>query len=524
MLLRVASWTPGRRWPAAALFGLVATAIGVGVWTGYPVFSDAIVPLLAHDSGAGSLAAKTADRPLYGWMLQATVAVFGFHRLAWIAIGLAAWGLLGWLTSRLYRRVFPESPDWSWLPALLVLSPIVVQTQFVTLTIVYPDVVPVGLVLAGLLAGAGRAGRRGALAAAVLGALAAVISEYGWAAAFAGAALGLGLRERRTALWLGAGAACGALVFKLTADASARPDVTADTQLPALAAAPVAALYRWLSGVWHATIGAYGGAIWHTQLDAKSHASLAIAALGAVGAVLAVLAAPRAAGGEPASATRTENAASSDTSSVPRRFIFLLLAVAAAVLPVASAGRLTVFSAAWTGEYETRFLLPALPFASVFVTGMIACGMTRPMRAAAAALLGFLCVEASWQGARQAMRSEKWAEQLGRALLPVVQSSDGIVVAVGDDDPRLRWGSILTGKATESWRDEDAVRVWAMARSRAARLVGERSGCRTPDTIKLDEETRWLRRSGRLSSMLWVPSAGDRVGTFEPYCVTPRSP
>jgi hypothetical protein len=516
MLLRVASWLPKRRWPAAALFALVASAIGVGAWTGYPVWSDAIVPLIAHDTGAGSLAAKTADRPLYGWMLQATVVSFGFHRLAWIVIGLAAWGFLGWVTARLYRRVFPEASEWSWLPALLVLSPIVVQTQFVTLTIAYPDVVPVGLVVAGLLAGAGRGARRrrGAVAALVLAGLASVISEYGWATAFAGAALALGLRERRTALWLGAGAACGALVFRLTADLSNRPDVTADEQLPKLAAAPIAALYRWLSGVWHATIGAYGGAIWHTQLDPKSRASLGIAALGVSGAVLAVLAAPRAAGADAAGVS----------SLSPRRFLFLLLAVAAAVLPVAAAGRPTVFPAAWTGEYETRFLLPALPFASLFVAGVIACGMTRPMRTAAAALLGFLCVEASWQGARQAMHGEKWAEQLGRALLPVVRSSDGIVVAVGDDDPRLRWGSILTGKLTAPWRDEDALRVWAMARSRAVRVVGERSACRTPDTIQLDEETRWARRSGRLSSMLWVPPAGDRVGTFEPYCMTPRSP
>src|SRR3954469_10594150 len=99
MPLRIPARVPGPRWPAIALFTLAGAAIGVGAWTGYPVFSDAIVPLIAHDSGAGSLAAKTADRPLYGWMLQTTVAVFGFHPLAWIVIDLAAWGLLGWFTS-----------------------------------------------------------------------------------------------------------------------------------------------------------------------------------------------------------------------------------------------------------------------------------------------------------------------------------------------------------------------------------------------------------------------------------------
>jgi hypothetical protein len=503
----------GRRAAAIGLFALVAGGIGVGAWTGFPVFSDALVPLLVHDTGAASLAARHADRPLYGGMLHASVAAFGIRRLPWIALGFAAWALLAWAASRLHRLVLPESAEWSWLPALLVISPIVVQTQYVTLTIAYPGVLPVALVLWGLSAGAG-AGLGRAGAALVLAALAASISEYGVAAAFAGAVLAMGLGRRRGALGLAAGAACGFLVFRLTADASARPDVTADALLPTLAAAPVAGLYRWLSGIWHATVGAWGGAAWHTQLDPRSRASLAIAALGAVGSVLAVVAAPR-----PADAGSAREAEPPPPAA--RRLLFLLLAVAAAILPVAAAGRATVFSAAWTGDYETRFLLPALPFASVLVSGAIARGMTRRAASAAAALLAFLCVEASWEGARQAMRSERWAEQLGRALLPVVRSSDGLVVAVGEDDPRLKWGSTLTGKLTRSWRDEDARRVWAMARSTAGRVVGARAGCRVPGTIDFDAEIRGLRRSGRLSSLMWVTPAGDRVAPLEPYCVPP---
>jgi hypothetical protein len=145
---------------------------------------------------------------------------------------------------------------------------------------------------------------------------------------------------------------------------------------------------------------------------------------------------------------------------------------------------------------------------------------------ASAALLAFVCVEASWDGARQALLSARWAEQLGRALLPVVRSSDGIVIAVGEDDPALRWGSALTGKATRSWRDEDARRVWTMSRSTARRVFGARAGCRAPDTVDFDAEIRGIRRSGRLGSLLWVEPAGDRVAPFEPYCVPakPSSP
>jgi len=498
----------------AALFALVGGGIAVGAWTGFPVLSDALVPLLVHDTGAGSLAARHADRPLYGWMLQASVAAFGFHRFAWIAVGFAAWGLLAWAASRLHRLVFPESPGWSWLPALLVVSPVVVQTQFATLTIAYPAVLPVALVLGALVTASGDANRRRTVVAFLLAALAAAISEYGVAAAFAGAVLAVGLRLRRTALCLAAGAALGALVLRFTADPSARPDVAADALLPSLAAAPLAGVYRWLSGIWHATAGAWGGAIWRTQLDPKSRGSLAIAALGVAGAVLAVLAAPR------------STSAGRPSASPPgsRRFLFVLLAVAAAILPVAAAGRATVFSAAWIGEYETRFLLPALPFASVLLSGTIARGMTPRAASAAAALLAFLCVEASWDGARQAMSSERWAEQLGRALLPVVRSTDGIVIAVGEDDPTLRWGSTLTGKTTRSWRDDDARRVWVMARSTARRVFGARPGCRLPETIDFDAEIRGIRRSGRLRSVLWVASAGDRVAPFEPYCLAAPSP
>jgi hypothetical protein len=511
---RYPGWPPGRRWPAAALFALVGSALGAGAWTGFPVFSDAIVPLLIHETGAASVARRHGDRPVYGWMLQATVSAFGLHRLAWIVISLACWGLFAWVTARFFRRLFPERAQWSWLPALLVLSPIVVQTQYVTLTIAYPDVIPVTLVLGALLSGMGRSGWRRALAVVLLGGLASTISEYGVAAGFAGVALAFLLRERLAALWLAAGVGFGALVFRLTTDPSARPDVTADALLPKLAAAPIAALYQWLLGVWHATIGAYGGAIWHAQLDAKSRSSVAFAAMGVFGAILAAIAGSRAAKAE---------APVADTRALAR-FPVLLVAVAAAVLPVVAAGRPTYFSAAWTGEYETRFLLPALPFAGVFLAGAVAVGFTPSMAPFAAALLAFLCVEASWEGARQAALTERWAEQLGRALLPIVRSNGGINLAIGPDDPKKRWGSMLTGKMTAAWPDAESRRVWAMARSSAARLFGDREGCRTPENINISGETRWGGRTGRLSSMVWVPDNGDRVGPFEPYCPGLRPP
>ena len=495
--------------PAAALLGLVGCALAFGAWTGFPVLGDAIVPLIEHDSGASSLAARHADRPLYGWMLYATIAVIGDHRLGWISIGLALWGLLAWLTARLYGRLFPERTDWTWFPALLVLSPIVVQTQFESLTMVYPCVAPVVLAIGALIVGTATGedgiGAKRSLVVFLLASLAALLSEYGIAAGCAAVVLLLALKERKTAIWLGTGTACGAIAFSLTADSAIRPDVTAASQLPKLLAAPLGAFYEWLSGIWYATIGAYGIEAGHPLLDTESHSTLAVAAAGTLGAVLAALAARRT---SPADRGRLQ----------PRRFAGPLLGVAVAILPVVAAGRPAVFEEPWVGDYDSRFLLPALPFASVLVAGALSAGFRRSMVPVAAALLAFLCVEASWRGALQAMRSQQWAEALGRVLLPTVRAGDGITVVVGSDDPKKRWGPILTAKMTQSWSAGEARRVWALPRSHAVLLIGDRETCRTPDAIDLRGESKWARLSGSVQSVVWIPDAGDPAGRLEPYC------
>jgi hypothetical protein len=469
-----------------------------------------------HDTGAGSLAARHADRPLYGWMLQASVAAFGFHRFAWIAVGFAAWGLLAWAASRLHRLVFPESPGWSWLPALLVVSPVVVQTQFATLTIAYPDVLPVALVLGGVVTASGDANRRRTVVGFLLAALAAAISEYGVAAAFAGA----GPRSRSAAPPDGAlPRRWGRPWAPWSFDSPPTPP-RGPTSPPTRCCCPRSPPRRSRactggspeSGTRRPAPGAARSGARSSMRSRAARSRSPRWASRAPSSPCWPRRVRRAPGGRARRPRARGVSSSSSSPSRPRSF------------PSRAAGRATVFSAAWIGEYETRFLLPALPFASVLLSGTIARGMTPRAASAAAALLAFLCVEASWDGARQAMSSERWAEQLGRALLPVVRSTDGIVIAVGEDDPTLRWGSTLTGKTTRSWRDDDARRVWVMARSTARRVFGARPGCRLPETIDFDAEIRGIRRSGRLRSVLWVAPAGDRVAPFEPYCLAAPSP
>src|SRR5512144_3066946 len=129
----------------------MATALGFGAWTGFPIHSDAILTLLERERGKTALAEYHRDRPLYGWMVQLTENVVGSGRVVQVGIALAAWAVFAWLTSLLWKRLFPGEERWSWLPALLLLSPIVVQVQFVGLTIAYPCVLPVSLVLGALL-------------------------------------------------------------------------------------------------------------------------------------------------------------------------------------------------------------------------------------------------------------------------------------------------------------------------------------------------------------------------------------
>jgi hypothetical protein len=489
----------------------MAAAVGFGAWTGFPVHSDAVLTLLERERGKAALAAYHPDRPLYGGMLQLTENVVGTGRVVQVAAALAAWAVLAWLTSLLWKRLFPGEERWSWLPALLVLAPIVVQVQFVGLTIAYPGILPVSLVLGALLLDLPSPGvRRPAHAAAALlpAALSVVISEYGVAAAFGGAALALVMRHRRSAALLALGAGAGAFVFHLISNPAARPDITAATQLPHVLDHPLRAFGRWLLGFWYALAGAYGDAAWRLELDPDSRGTLVAFALGLVSVPFAMTAVRRFAPPDPRAFDR-------------RRATGLIVAMGAATLPVVLAGR----DVAWYGSripgYETRFLLPALPFACVLVAAALVRLLVPGVLPAAAAVLVFLCVQQAWQGAFEMRRVQSWARDLSRVLQPLVRKSPGITLAVVAADPSPTSGPITTGKVTLGWTFDDAARTWVLSLDKAPRLVGPRERCRVGESIAIAGEIRWAGRSGPLARVVWIPDRGDRVGEPEPYCLAP---
>ena len=492
-------------------FGAMAAALGFGAWTGFPVHSDAVLTLLERERGKAALAAYHPDRPLYGWMLQLTENVAGSGRVVQVGTALAAWAVLAWLTSLLWKRLFPGEERWSWLPALLVLSPIVVQVQFVGLTIAYPGVLPVSLILGALLIDLPAPGvRRPARAAAVLllAGLSAVISEYGVAAAFGGAALALVMHHRRTAALLALGAGAGAVVFHLISDAAARPDITAATQLPHVLGHPLRAFGRWLLGFWYALAGAYGDAASRLLLDPDSRSTLVAFALGLASVPFVVMAVRRFAPPDPRAFDR-------------RRAVGLIVAIGAATLPVVLAGRHVASYGTGIPGYETRFLLPALPFACVLVASALVRLLVPGVLPAAAAVLVFLCVQHAWQGAFEMRRVQSWARDLGRVLQPLVRKSPGITLAVVAADPSPMTGPILTSKITLGWPAGDAARTWVLSLDKALLLVGSRGRCHVGESISIAGEIRWAGRSGPLDRVVWIPDRGGRVGEPEPYCVAP---
>jgi hypothetical protein len=489
----------------------MAAAVGFGAWTGFPVHSDAVLTLLERERGKASLAAYHPDRPLYGWMLQQTENVAGSGRIVQVGTALAAWAVLAWLTSLLWRRVFPGEERWSWLPALLVLSPIVVQVQFVGLTIAYPGVLPVSLILGALLIDLpAREALRPARAAAVLllTGLSAVISEYGVAAAFGGAALALVMRHRRTAALLALGGGAGAAVFRLISDAAARPDIAAATQLPHVLGHPLRAFGHWLLGFWYALAGAWGGAASHLVLGRDSRSTLVALVLGLACVPFVVAAVRRFSPRDPRAFDR-------------RRAVGLIAAIGAATLPVVLAGR----SVAWYGTripgYETRFLLPALPFACVLVAAALVRLLVPGVLPAAAAVLVFLCVQQAWQGAFEMRLVQSWARDVGRVLQPLVSTSPGITLAVVAEDSSRMMGAISTSKITLGWPARDGARTWVLSLDRALPLVGPRERCHVGESISIPGEIRWAGRSGPLDRVVWIPDRDGRVGEPEPYCLAP---
>jgi hypothetical protein len=245
------------------LFAAVLGAVAYGAWTGFPVFDDAYMVLFLREAGVAALEAQHRHRPLFGLLLKWSTTLFGLARGPYVAMAAGCWALLAWQTSRLARRLRPAEPHLGLLAALLVLSPILVTTQYTTATTVLPANIPVSLCLAALLIGLrddSRSDRARLFGAAALAAVAVVLSEYGIAAAAACVALLAVGRRYRAGAAVFLGAAAGYLVFRAQADLSVRAKQMPSAQLGILLGHPQLALLRFLEGLWRCFVGAWASA------------------------------------------------------------------------------------------------------------------------------------------------------------------------------------------------------------------------------------------------------------------------
>ncbi len=497
---------PDRRadWASAALFPLFAAAILFGAWTGFPVYDDAYVVQFLREVGANRIAADLPHRPVEGWILQSLAGAFGLHRGPYVAVALAFWLLLAWQTSRLWRRFFPEDEGLGTLAGLLVLAPILVATQYSTLTTVLPINLPVSLGLAALLLCLRpREERSTSLAvAAILIAFAVVLSDYGLAISACAITALLCLRRFRPAIVLAAGAAVGFVVYRLVSNPGAREDAPTASLLGIALGEPVKIASRWVSGLWHALLGAWMSAVGRVVWEGRSGWASAAAGLVTLALALVLLRRPRLEGAPSRS-----------------RFGMLAAIVGVGLIPVVLALR-TATSAA----YGTRFRTPILPFAAIAIVALF-----RRVRAGrfARAPLGLLAFVAGYwvvYGAFEARRSQQFFEAVGTQLVPLVRGSEGVTAAVLPGQMSMD-AADMTPKATLHWSDAEAKRAWLMSPEEAEELFGPRTACRNTSRIDTPPRLNFVRRTGALSHLVWVPFEDGAAGALEDYCVgAPRSP
>jgi hypothetical protein len=496
-----------------ALLVLVSSTLAAGAWWGFPVQDDTYMIRLLRLGGPGLILAEHADRPVVGRLIAGCVRLVGEHRAPYIAVGLLFWMGLAAEGALLWIRLFPE---WSYAwpaVALAVVAPVVTLVQFTTLTTVFPCVLPVVLVLAGLLVLLGRpeagvgAGTR--IAAALLAASAAVVSEYALATALAAATYLLLRRRWRGALSLLAGVSVGYAVFRAISDVTLRMTTDPDVQLETVLQQPWSPPLRTLSAAWDCIVGSWGRAAAGLQIEWASKSTLFAAGVALAAAICAA-------------ALRMDRAAADPPGSVGGRLLAVIAAVIAGLAPA-----FVIRSFPLSRVFETRYFLPVLVFAScATVAGLLS--LARP-RFASLVLLAvvFLSVDRLVLRAIEEKRLQSELERFGDRVRPFVGREEGLVVVVTPDRIGVSPEETMA-KATYRWAFPQAGRFWIVRSAYAEARFGPRSGCRRVESLpvapsrragargRLEQVIRWPHADEPIRLILWDASHSDEAD-LEPY-------
>ena len=433
-------------------------------------------------------------------MLAQTARVFGEHRFLYIMVGLLAWSLLAAETAALWKRLYPELRSLWPVAALASVSPILAHVQFTTVTTVYPCLLPVELVFGAVIVAVSRRDRLAMVAALLLAATAAAVSEYGVATSLAATAFLLVRREKRSAGTIFIGALAGYAVYRAMSDVAVRRVTNPSLQVSRLVERPLVPIPRIRRPVWDSLVGAWGRAAGRLVLDWNSKSTLIATAL-ALLVALAVVRLARAPavpdGDPPPPASR-------------RRLGSLVAAVAAGLIPA-------VVIKGWplSHQYDTRILLPVSSFACCATMGILALFVRRRYLPIALALLSFLAADqlviCAWQERRLSIELARTSD----ALRPLVHRVDGLTVLVTGGWPD-RTNEELTGRMTYRWSSEDARRLWIERPDAALDLFGARTACRDLTSLAVDpNDLEWPASDPTIAQLLFDDSAD---GTdFQPY-------
>jgi len=493
-----------------ALGALVVSTIAAGMWWGFPVQDDSLMIRLLRMGGPPLIVAEHPDRPVFGHLLATCARIAGEHRLLYVAIGLLLWLVLAAEAALLWIRLFPE---WfhAWpAVALAVVAPVVTFVQFTTLTTVFPCVLPVVFVIAALLIVLSRpddrldAGTR--IAAALLVACGAVVSEYALAAVAAAATFLLLSRRWRSSLTFLAGVSLGYVVFRAISDVTVRVHTDPAVQLERLQRKPWPVPFRTLSAAWSCAVGSWGRAAsdFRIEWDSRSTLLAACCALAVAGGVAAL----------------SWNRVPVDRpEGIGGRLLALIAAAIAGLTPVFFISKFPLKL-----TYETRYFLPVLVFTScATVAGLLHFTWPRYAPLALFAVV-FLAADRLVLGAIEEKRLQAELERIGeQRLRPLVGKEEGLVVIVstGDIESGGRLREIppeeRMAKETYPWPYPDFGRLWVVRPATAAAFFGPRSGCRRAESLHLEpREIRCTRADEPIRLILWDNSQSDEPD-LEPY-------
>jgi hypothetical protein len=484
---------------------VLVLALAVVSFFTFPDMDDSYLLLILKERGAEGIVAGALDRPLVGWLWSGLAAATG-NRFWDISRGIhaALWIGLAAVAARLAAFARPSRWSAAALAGLLAVAPLAVRTQLSVVTI--PWVALLGTVLAWaaalmLLVFSRRGGVLFGGAGFGLLALAVLYSEYALPVTACGAVLLLfedGFRPARRRLLLAATVLAWAgllyLIYRGLGDTSFRPEVNPAnrTSVRGFLTLPLVLV----SDGWRLTVGGLGGAVEQFGVEWGSRSTLLGASLGILLGLLLLGTCGQPNDGHP----------QHDLPKTSRRAI-TWLAFAAGLLPVAMMRGQVI------GDFQSRFYIPLLPIVAVLVAGLIADLPDRLWRRAAVFFVGLVVGACAVRMAADAYRRQRFREEIGTELRPVVESQSGIVFAVVDSSEICGIDRWCTGQITRTWPGALTQRVWIFPPASGRKALGSRAASAGAD---VDVGTHVIRRRGRTTDAIWIDTLSG-VPSLEPY-------